>query len=130
MTEPTKEDLDLNFYEGVRKDIVTKLTAEKDILNDTERANLLLKAVDGGSRTALAKKRLAVDQEAVASQAQTMELFANLLTNTPTARQRMERGETRAPLAEIDATPPIAGETDIGTKEVLYDNIMAGEKPQ
>ena len=129
MTEPTKEDLELNFYEGVRKDIVTKLVAEKDILSDTERASLLLKAVDGGSRTALAKKRLAVDQEAVASQAQTMELFANLLTNTPTARQRMERGEGRAPLDDVDATAPIAGETDIGTKEVHYDKIMGSERP-
>ena len=60
MSNISQEDADLNFYEGVRKQIVTKLTA-KGIPSDLEEAALLLKAVDGGSKVALTKKRLSVD---------------------------------------------------------------------
>lgn len=120
MSNISQEDADLNFYEGVRKQIVTKLTA-KGIPSDLEEASLLLKAVDGGSKVALTKKRLSVDQETNATEQQRQEMIAAVLLNSPTAQQARKRTEA---LPVIEQSIPLPGETSIGTKEVRYNEMV------
>ena len=128
MSDISPEDLALNTYEGIRMDLAKKLSSKKNITDDVERANLLVKIIDGGSRTALASKRLKADQEATASQQQKMDLFATLLMNTPTASQRRAMGG-RDPLPDVDIVVPEKGETDIGTKALSFEEMM-GKEPK
>lgn len=125
MSEKTQDDIDLNYYEGVRKQIITKLTAG-GIPNDKETIDTLLKAVDGGSRVVLTKKRLEVDKEGNEVKAQTQAMVAEILKAVPTAKQSRERA---IPLGEVEIVAPLPGETSVGTKELTYQQIMSSEHP-
>lgn len=125
MSEKTQDDIDLNYYEGVRKQIITKLTTG-GIPNDKEMIDTLLKAVDGGSRVVLTKKRLEVDKEGNEVKAQTQAMVAEILKAVPTAKQSRERA---IPLGEVEIVAPLPGETSVGTKELTYQQIMSSEHP-
>ena len=125
MSEKTQDDIDLNYYEGVRKQIITKLTTG-GIPNDKEMIDTLLKAVDGGSRVVLTKKRLEVDKEGNEVKAQTQAMVAEILKAVPTAKQSRERA---VPLGEVEIVAPLPGETSVGTKELTYQQIMSSEHP-
>ena len=125
MSEKTQDDIDLNYYEGVRKQIITKLTTG-GIPNDKETIDTLLKAVDGGSRVVLTKKRLEVDKEGNEVKAQTQAMVAEILKAVPTAKQSRERA---IPLGEVEIVAPLPGETSVGTKELTYQQIMSSEHP-
>ena len=125
MSEKTQDDIDLNYYEGVRKQIITKLTTG-GIPNDKEMIDTLLKAVDGGSRVVLTKKRLEVDKEGNEVKAQTQAMVAEILKAVPTAKQSRERA---IPLGEVEIVAPLPGETSVGTKELTYQQIMSNEHP-
>ena len=123
MSDISQDDLDLQFYEGVRKKVVVDLT-KKGIPSDPEYLNILLKAVDGGSKNIIAKKRLEVDKEDTQNKGQALGIVAEMLRNMPTAQQRRERTE---PLPTIDVVPALPGETSVGTKEIKYNDIMSSE---
>ena len=125
MSEKTQDDIDLNYYEGVRKQIISKITTN-GIPNDKEMIDTLLKAVDGGSRVVLTKKRLEVDKEGNEVKAQTQAMVAEILKAVPTAKQSRERA---IPLGEVEIVAPLPGETSVGTKELTYQQIMSSEHP-
>ncbi len=125
MSEKTQDDIDLNYYEGVRKQIISKITTG-GIPNDKEMIDTLLKAVDGGSRVVLTKKRLEVDKEGNEVKAQTQAMVAEILKAVPTAKQSRERA---VPLGEVEIVAPLPGETSVGTKELTYQQIMSSEHP-
>ena len=125
MTEKTQDDIELNYYEGVRKQIISKITTN-GIPNDKEMIDTLLKAVDGGSRVVLTKKRLEVDKEGNEVKAQTQAMVAEILKAVPTAKQSRERA---IPLGEVEIVAPLPGETSVGTKELTYQQIMSSEHP-
>ncbi len=125
MSEKTQDDIDLNYYEGVRKQIISKITTG-GIPNDKEMIDTLLKAVDGGSRVVLTKKRLEVDKEGNEVKAQTQAMVAEILKAVPTAKQSRERA---IPLGEVEIVAPLPGETSVGTKELTYQQIMSNEHP-
>lgn len=125
MSEKTQDDIDLNYYEGVRKQVISKLTAG-GIPNDKETIDTLLKAIDGGSRVVLTKKRLEVDKEGNEVKAQTQAMVAEILKAVPTAKQSLERA---TPLGEVEIVAPLPGETSVGTKELTYQQIMSNEHP-
>ena len=125
MSEKTQDDIDLNYYEGVRKQIISKITTN-GIPNDKEMIDTLLKAVDGGSRVVLTKKRLEVDKEGNEVKAQTQAMVAKILKAVPTAKQSLERA---VPLGEVEIVAPLPGETSVGTKELTYQQIMSSEHP-
>ncbi len=125
MSEKTQDDIDLNYYEGVRKQIISKITTG-GIPNDKEMIDTLLKAVDGGSRVVLTKKRLEVDKEGNEVKAQTQAMVAEILKAVPTAKQSRERA---IPLGEVEIVAPLPGETSVGTKELTYQQIMSSEHP-
>lgn len=124
MTEVTQDDADLNFYENVRKNMVTQIV-KNGVPTDPEMGNLLLKAIDGGSRTILAKKRLEVDKESNETMAQQQAIMAEVLRSVPTAKQARVR---TSPLPEVDMVEVKPGETSVGTKEVRYNQIMGKEE--
>ena len=125
MSEKSQDDIDLNYYEGVRKQIISKITTG-GIPNDKEMIDTLLKAVDGGSRVVLTKKRLEVDKEGNEVKAQTQAMVAEILKAVPTAKQSRERA---IPLGEVEIVAPLPGETSVGTKELTYQQIMSSEHP-
>ena len=125
MSEKTQDDIDLNYYEGVRKQIISKITTG-GIPSDKEMIDTLLKAVDGGSRVVLTKKRLEVDKEGNEVKAQTQAMVAEILKAVPTAKQSRERA---IPLGEVEIVAPLPGETSVGTKELTYQQIMSSEHP-
>lgn len=120
MSEISQDDVDLNYYEGIRKQMVQSIVA-KGVPTDPEMAGLLLKAIDGGGRVILTKKRLTVDQEASENMANTQNVIAEILRSSPTAKQRLRRTES---LSVVDMVPPKPGEAEVGTKMVRYTDIM------
>lgn len=120
MSDVNQDDVDLNYYEGIRKGLVQALVKDK-IPTDPETAGLLLKAIDGGSRTILTKKRLDVDKESNENMAATQQLIAEVLRASPTNKQRLQRTE---PLPDVEMTTPLPGEIEVGTKAVRYKDIM------
>ena len=124
MTEVTQDDADLNFYENVRKNMVTQIV-KNGVPTDPEMGSLLLKAIDGGSRTILAKKRLEVDKESNETMAQQQAIMAEVLRSVPTAKQAKAR---ISPLPEVEMVEVKPGETSVGTKEVRYNQIMGKEE--
>lgn len=120
MSEINQDDADLNFYESTRKNIVTTLVSKGVGNLDNETLSLVLKAVDGGSRTVLTKKRLEVDRENNETLAANQALIAEVLRASPTRQQQLGRTN---PLPVIDMTVPAPGETEIGTKQVTYKEI-------
>ena len=124
MTEVTQDDADLNFYESVRKNMVTQIV-KNGVPTDPEMGSLLLKAIDGGSRTILAKKRLEVDKESNETMAQQQAIMAEVLRSVPTAKQAKAR---TSPLPEVEMVEVKPGETTVGTKEVRYNQIMGKEE--
>lgn len=120
MEQFNQDDADLNFYEGTRKKIVSSLM-EKGVPQDNESIGLVLKAIDGGSRTILTKKRLEVDKENSEVISANQALIAEILKSSPTRQQQLQR---TTPLPEIDMSVPGPGETEIGTKQVTYKEIM------
>lgn len=130
MSEISQEDIDINNYEDTRKRLVSKLT-EKGIPQDLEDRTLLLKAIDGGSKIALGRKKLKIEEKNGAEQAKITSIVAELLKNTPTAKQLLERnGGEQKERPVIDVVPVIKGEVDIGTKEIRYNEIMSSNEGQ
>ena len=120
MSDITQDDINLDYYEGIRKQLVAKLVLP-GVPTDPEMGGLLLKALDGGVKTILTKKRLTADKEVNENMAITQQLIAEVLRATPTNKQKLNRTEA---LPEIDFTAPKPGEVEIGTKEVRYNKIM------
>lgn len=120
MSDINQDDADLNYYEGIRKQVVSKIVAG-GIPTDPEMAGLLLKAIDGGGRVILTKKRLVVDKEANENIANTQMIIAEVLRSSPTNKQRLKRTEA---LPQVDLVAPRPGEIEIGTKSVRYNDIM------
>lgn len=121
MSSVSQDDIDLNNYEEVRKRVVNSITS-KGIPTDNETLSILLKAIDGGSNVILKKKRIEADKEDNNLKTQQQAILMELLKNTPTARQNLERTKE---LPSIEAVVPLPGETSIGTKELSYEEIMS-----
>lgn len=116
----SQEDVDINYYEDIRKKFVQE-TVSKGIPKDIEVAALLLRAIDGGVKTALVKKKIMADKEANENTANVQLLMSKILMATPTVQQNLKRIES---LPDVDLVSPLPGETEIGTKEVRYNKIM------
>lgn len=123
MSDIDQDDIDLNYYEGVRKQIVTKLMKDGPP-TDNEQLNTLLKAIDGGGRVILTKKRLAQDKEDNQTKGQTLAMVSEILRSVPTASQARQR---TTELPSVEVVPTLPGETSIGTKEITYKEIMSNE---
>ena len=115
MSNIEKADQDIDFYEGVRRKVVDKMVS-KGVPSDPEEIRLLLQAVDGGSRTALGRKKSAADDESNRIGGNIADTMAELLRNSPTVKQQRERGNMPS-VPDADLVP---GETDVGTKDVSY----------
>lgn len=120
MSEVNQDEADLAMYEGVRRKMVIELSKD-GIPKDIETGNLLLKALDGGSKIILTKKRLEVDKSAIEGAAATQQLMSEILRNSPTVKQKLGRTEA---LPSIDIVAPKPGEIEIGSKSVFYKDIM------
>lgn len=124
MNDVVKADQDLEFYEGVRRQVVTKITA-KGIPSDPEEIRLLMQAVDGGSRTALGRKKAAAEDENNRIGGNIADTMAELLRASPTTKQQRERGS----MPQVPDADLVQGETDTGTKDVRY-GAMRPSVPQ
>lgn len=121
MSNVDKAEQDLEYYEGIRKKVVDKMTS-KGVPTDPEEIRLLMQAVDGGSRTALGRKKAAADDETNRIGGSIADTMAELLRATPTNKQQRERGSMPS-VPEADLVP---GEIDTGTKDVRYEAMRPG----
>jgi hypothetical protein len=118
MSNVEKADQDLDFYEGVRRKVVDKIT-EKGIPEDPDAIRLLMQAVDGGSRTALGRKKAAADDEANRIGGSVADTIAELLRSSPTTKQKRERDS----MPSVPDANLIPGEIEVGTKDVQYASM-------
>jgi hypothetical protein len=114
-----KADEALDFYENVRRQVVTDLSG-RGIPQDPRQLGLLLQAVDGGSRVALGRKKVAAEEEGNRVNGNLADTMAEILRTNLTSAQKRDRGQ---PLDEVPVPTLVPGETDQGVKEVRYSQM-------
>lgn len=124
MSQISNEDLDLQHYEGIRRQLASTIMKGGKVPEDKESQDLLLKVIDGGSRTALTRKRIEVEKEGNQINAEKQAIVQELLRSVPTLKQAKSRTQE---LPSVEMVVPKPGEIDIGTKELPYEKIMSTE---
>lgn len=129
------DDQILQFTQGKRQEIVSKLTAKGIPTDDSKQMQALLATLDGMDRVALGKKRIKADEGlAGANQAMAAGVIATLLQRAGSAGVR--------PFEVLDApprTPPVLGseipdpvlvkgETDTVTQQMSYEAFQAANQ--
>lgn len=129
------DDQILQYTQGKRQEIVSKLTAKGIPTDDSKQMQALLATLDGMDRVALGKKRIKADEGiAGANQAAAAAVIATLLQKAGSAGMR--------PFEAVDViprTPPtlgsdipepvlVKGETDTVTQQMSYEAFQAANQ--
>ena len=126
MEEQLLNDEALKHFERQRMRLINELTKDK-IPDDPKVQKVLLTAIDGGSKTVIAMKRLEQDKAAASGLQSLQATMAELLRNTVTNDQKALVANRED--AQVPEVTPKPGETQSGTLEVKYQT-MVGAVPQ
>lgn len=118
------EQIDLNLTQSVRRNLVMQLTKDEKIGNDIEKANLLLKTLEGMDKQVGTKAKLRIANKATDKTNNMAAVVAALLngdislpmpTNVP-------RVDTTKPLDYV-VDNYVPGEKDLGRVAITMDDL-------
>ena len=118
------EQIDLNRTQAVRRQLVTDLMKEDGIVKDIEKANLLVKVLDGMDKQVGTKAKLRLTAKSTESTTNMAAMVAALLNgdmNLPT-RQDSPIVDVSKPL-DHKVLNYVPGERDLGRVTISMDEI-------
>lgn len=123
------EDQDMDFSNGVRKQLIGKIIEKGIPVDDTKQCGILLQALDGIDRQALGKKRIKVEEDAGKSAAGMASAIADLLRQQQTGITASQApvGSKPPPMLGSEVPPPvlIEGETSVVASQLDYDSFTS-----
>lgn len=126
-----EDDIDIEYVRGERKRIVKEVSKEGIPVGDPKKMAIMLAALDGIDRSAIARKRIRSDDKAAAGVSGAAALIAKVLT-AANPLDFIKEGITReSPTlgADIPAPTLVPGETQRGTLNLSYEEVQAGNAP-
>lgn len=120
MTAVALNDEALLKLEAMRMKFIEHVAPNGQIPDDPKVQSNLLKAIDGGTKTILALKKIDTEEKGNKATLGFQAQVAELLRNTMTNQQNLERQR----LAEVPEVQPKPGEASVGTMEVRYAQMV------
>jgi hypothetical protein len=136
MTEQTNkpvdeavDDQDIEFVRGERQRIVKAIAGTAIPVDDSKKMAVLLSALDGIDRSAIARKRIRSEDKAAAGMSGAAALIAKVLTAANPLDFIKEGLQREAPVlgSEVKTPELVPGETHRGTLNLSYEEVMAGK---
>ena len=133
MSNENIEDADLAYTQGMRRQLIGKMTENGKMPEDTKDRSILLQALDGMDRQSLTKIKIKSDEGMNSTKALAAETLANLFMNAGLKKSRQApEGHVREVLPALpDDLPPVQlvdGELDALGGGDTYDTFMARSK--
>ncbi len=122
----TTEDDDLEYTKAIRKNLVSHITKDNKMPEETKQQLVLLQALDGIDRAALSKLKIKSDEGA--STAQNAALLLAAIFNDPRTKTigLVENSNRVPPEFDTNITPTVlvAGELDLTSGNDSYEAFL------
>jgi hypothetical protein len=126
MSAQSKEEINLEYTETIRKKLVTSLTAG-GMPKDKGEQQTLLAALDGLDKVTLTKMRISSDNANAGLVQQTAQAITDLLLRVTPSKMKSEAIHRETPILpeELTINTFVEGEEEMGTQPGSYNEFMA-----